>query len=129
MGNSPSLPDIAANATIRHMLNRSSLVIRPLQPYLEWAQSHNDSAPLQDYEVEPTVYLIPEVGSERDEHEVLLKVYPEVFEMELFEWHTDRTAWPKDRSLAVFMKWFKFEIHSIVQDLCSYPLEDDEADA
>ena len=121
--------DTEGTATIRRMLNRSALVIRPLQPFLDWAQSHNESAPLQEYEVEPTVYLIPEVGSDQDEHEVLLKVYPEVFEMELFEWHTDKTAWPKDRSLAVFVKWFKFEIHSVVQDLCSFPLEDDEADA
>ena len=104
------------------MINRAAMVVRPLRPFLNWAKSMNGEVELEDFEKEPNVYLVPEIGSDQEEHEVLLKLYPTIFEKELFEYETTRTKWPKDRSLLVFMNWFKTEIYSIVEDLCSYPV-------
>jgi hypothetical protein len=111
------------------MLNRAALIVRPLQPYWEWAKSLDDTENLPDPEDEQTVYLIPYILSEQHEAEILKRVYAEVFERELYEWHTDDSAWPKKRTFALFKKWFKYEIHSIVEDLCSYPIEADDGDA
>lgn len=109
------------------MLNRSALVVRPKQPFLDWAAQLDDSglAPLADGE--QTIYLIPEYDDDEDAVRILNRVFAEVFERELFAWHTDETAWPKGRNLALFQKWFDVEFHSIVEDLCDFEIIDDEA--
>ena len=108
------------------MINRAAMVVRPLRPFLDWAKSMNGGVELENFEKEPNIYLVPEIGSDQEEHEVLLKVYPTIFEKEIFEYDVTRTQWPKDRSLLVFMSWFKIEIYSLVEDLCSYPISNEE---
>ena len=107
------------------MLNRSALLVSPLEPYLIWAQSLDNSGLIPSAEGEKTVYLVPDAESENDEA-VLRKVWSRVFDNELNQWHTDETAWPEKRSLVMFKKWFKIERHSVVEDLCEYSLEDEE---
>lgn len=109
------------------MLNRCALIVRPKQPYLDWAASLDDSGIVPDPQDEQTVYLIPSFEDDNEGERVLKRVYAEVFERELVAWHTDDTAWPKNRNLAMFRKWFDIELHSIVEDLCGYALADDEA--
>ena len=108
------------------MINRAAMVVRPLRPFLDWAKSMNGDVELEDFEKEPNVYLVPEIGSDQEEHEVLVKLYPTIFEKELFEHEATRTKWPKDRSLLVFMSWFKIEICCLVEDLCSYPIASEQ---
>jgi hypothetical protein len=79
-------------------------------------------------EGEQTVYLVPEFESEAEQRQVLQEVFAEVFERELYGWHTDERAWPKKRTLSLFRQWFSIEMHSVVEDLCAYPIEDDELD-
>ena len=109
------------------MLNRCALVVRPKQPFLDWAASLDDSGLVPDPADEQTVYLIPNFESDVEAERILKKVFAEVFERELDGWHTDETAWPKNRSLATFKQWFHVELHSIVEDLCAYEITDDEA--
>ena len=108
------------------MLNRGVLIVRPRQPYLDWAAGLDDSGILPDVSGEQTVYLIPEFDDDDEAIEILELVYAEVFERELFGWHTDESAWPKDRDLDMFKRWFSIEIHSVVEDLCAEQLVDDE---
>jgi hypothetical protein len=108
------------------MLNRAVLIVRPAKPFLEWAAKLDDSGILPDVEGEQTAYLVPEFESEAEQRQVLQDVFAEVFENELHCWHTDESAWPKKRTLALFRQWFKIEMHSVVEDLCGYPIEDDE---
>ncbi len=75
---------------------------------------------------EKTVYLIPSFEDTAEAEKVLKLVFAEVFERELFGWHTDESAWPKRRTLAIFKEWFKIELHSVVEDLCSDELVDDD---
>lgn len=108
------------------MLNRGVLIVRPKQPYLDWAAQLDDSGLVPDPEGEKTVYLIPEFESDDEAWEILEDVYPEVFERELDGWHTDESAWPQNRTFAMFKEWFDIELQSVVEDLCAYEIEDDE---
>jgi hypothetical protein len=109
------------------MLNRAVLIVRPKQPFLDWAAQVDDSGLVPNVEGEQTVYLVPEFENDNAGQRILRLVYAEVFERELYSWHTDESAWPENRSLAVFRKWFEIELHSIVEDLCDFTLVDDEA--
>jgi hypothetical protein len=109
------------------MLNRGALIVRPKQPYLDWAATLDGSGVVPDVTGEQTVYLIPSFEDDDEAERILKKVYAEIFERELDGWHTDETAWPQNRTLAMFKKWFQVELHSVVEDLCGYELADDEA--
>ena len=109
------------------MVNRGVLIVRPRQPFLDWAAQLDDSGLVPNFEGEETAYLVPEFENDDDAERILRLVYSEVFERELYSWHTDESAWPKNRGLAVFRKWFEIERHSIVEDLCDFQLVDDEA--
>ena len=110
------------------MLNRAALTVKPLEPFFQWAKTLDDSGLIPGEDDESTVYLVPYILSDQHEAEILKQVYADIFERELFEWHTEESDWPKKRTLTVFKQWFKYEFHSIVEDLCSYPIlrEDSE---
>jgi hypothetical protein len=108
------------------MLNRSALIVRPKQPYLDWAAGLDDSGIQPDVEGEQTVYLVPEIEDGRAAEAVLRGVFVEIFERELYRWHTDEAAWPTKRTFAMFKQWFRVEFHSIVEDLCGYEFVDDD---
>ncbi len=108
------------------MINRGSVIVRPKQPFIDWAEKLDDSGLVPNPEGERTVYLIPEYDDDVEALEVLSKCFDIIFEEELMGWHTDESAWPKNRSFSMFREWFSFEFHSLVEDLCDYPLVDDE---
>ena len=110
------------------MINRGVLIVRPKQPFLDWAAGLDDSGVLPNVTGEQTVYLIPEFEMPDEAQSILKKVYLEVFENELWGWHTDESAWPKKRDLKTFREWFAIELHSVVEDLCDYEIikEDDD---
>lgn len=108
------------------MLNRAALIVRPKQPYLDWAANLDDSGIVPDPEDEQTVYLVPEFDDQEGAARVIKRIFSEIFERELFGWHTDESAWPQKRTLAVFREWFQIEAHSIVEDICDTELFDDE---
>ena len=109
------------------MLDRGALIVRPKQPYLDWAASLDDSGLVPNPDDEQTVYLVPGFEDDKEAARVLRRVCGEVFARELRAWHTDESAWPGNRTLALFKRWFHFELHSVVEDLCDDALDDDEA--
>lgn len=109
------------------MLNRGVVIVRPKQPYLDWAGGLDDSGVLPSVEDEQTVYLIPSFEDDEEAESILKEIYEEIFESELHGWHTDESAWPKKRTFAVFKQWFHIELHSVVDDLCAYEIADDDA--
>jgi len=109
------------------VLNRSSLIVRPKQPFLDWVNSYDGSSfPSSEVDHDQTVYLIPEYLNELDSHQVLKQVYETIFELELEGWCLDEGKWPNLRTLAIFKEWFTVEFHSMVIDLCGDPLIEDE---
>jgi hypothetical protein len=84
------------------MINRGVLIVRPKQPFLDWATSLDDSGLLPNVDGEQTVYLIPDFDTPDDADSVIEEVYHEIFENELSGWHTDESAWPVNRDLKTF---------------------------
>jgi len=108
------------------MLNRSALIVRPAQPYIEWAKSLPDADEiLPRSDGERTVYLVEEILGLSDQDLILKVSFKEIFERELYGWCTDEDMWPQKRTLQMFKQWFTIEFHSVVEDLLDAPLEED----
>ena len=110
------------------MLNRSAVVVKPRQPFLDWLHMADPTSrrlTLGELAREPTIYLIPECDTEDDVREILQELCEEIFSEQLAGWFTDERTWPADRSFDVFSRWFDYRHHSVLIDLCDEPLTDE----
>jgi len=116
-------------------LDRSSLVVRPRKPLIDWVNALSDEdghkisvAEAQD---NPEIFLIPEV---EDEHGLALALathHEEIFEHLLWSWVVDESLWPKERSVEMLLSWCDVELAGTVFDLPEEPIHayvDDEPD-
>jgi hypothetical protein len=109
------------------MLNRSAVVVRPRQPFVDWLKSV-EGLELPDVtldQLEKTLYLVPDYEDPDDADKVLKKVCDEIFWRELAGWYTDEETWPRDRNLKVFKQWFDVEHFDVVEDVSGGPIVDD----
>ena len=53
------------------MINRGVVIVRPKQPYLDWAAGLDDSGVVPDPNEEQTVYLLPSYDDEAEAWETL----------------------------------------------------------
>ena len=67
----------------------------------------------------------PECDTKGDVQKALRKLCGEIFVEQLAPWLTDEETWPQDRSFAVFCRWFDWQHHALLIDLCNEPLTDD----
>jgi len=109
------------------MINRSAVVVKPKQPYIDWASGLDDSGIVPNPDTEQSVYLIPPFDDDEHAKRILRKLYPVIFESELEAWHLLEAAWPQNRTYALFLKWFEVSFHSMVDDLGSGRILDDDA--
>ena len=110
------------------MLNRSAIVVKPKQPFLDWlhrADPTSSDLTIRELVHEPTIYLIPECETDDEVTKTLRERCEEIFNEQLSGWFTDRRTWPRDRSFEVFCRWFDFQYHSVLVDLCDEPLISD----
>jgi hypothetical protein len=106
-------------------INRSLVILKPKQPFLDWARTLDDedkNLTLEQLAEDSTAYLIPELWQESDQRSLLESHYDVFFEEQLSGWWTDEAAWPKKRDLNMFLDWFEVEFHSLVFDLCDEPI-------
>ena len=82
----------------------------------------NKDITLAELTSEPSVYLIPESGTDERLMRNLRKFCAEIFVEELDAWYRDEEVWPQDRSFNVFRLWFEYKHHSLVFDVSSKPL-------
>ena len=71
------------------MINRSALVVKPGQPFLDWLHRVDRTSvelTREDLRREPTIYLLPEWETEREALEYLACVSNEIFEEQLNGW-------------------------------------------
>jgi hypothetical protein len=104
-----------------HMVNRSALLVKPAQPFLDWLHRVDPTSAqlkLEDLAREPTIYLLPEWETEEEALEHLAAVSSEIFEEQLNGWYRVPSVWPDDRELNAFLRWFDCSFHSVVVDLC-----------
>ena len=106
-------------------LNRSAIVVKPKQPFLDWLHAADPTSlelTLFNLVREPAIYLIQECDTNEDVAEVLRELCEEIFEEQLAGWYTDTATWPRDRSFDAFCRWFDYQHHSMLVDLCDEPL-------
>ncbi|HSH82471.1 MAG TPA: hypothetical protein VLA19_28405 [Herpetosiphonaceae bacterium] len=101
------------------VINRAVAVIKPRQPYLDWAKSipgPADDVTLDEVRTDCTAILIPDFDDPAEAEAFIATIAGDLFEMELDSWDRDPRTWPVNRSYAIFREWFDVEIHSIVLD-------------
>lgn len=110
------------------LLNRSALVVRPRQPFVDWVgtldSEHSgldEPLTLAQHREEGRVYLVAErelvdLKGALEEH------YLELFENELAAWDELALCWPESLSLVLFLDWFEVEPLLLAFDLAEQPL-------
>ena len=103
------------------MVNRSAIVVRPAQPFLDWLHQVDPTSAqltLEDLRREPTIYLLPEWETKEEALEHLAEVSSEIFKEQLNGWYRVPSVWSEDRELNAFLGWFDCSFHSMVFDVC-----------
>ena len=101
-------------------INRSAVVIKPKQPFIDWLNSipdENIDFTLEQISEDNITFLIPEHDNPEDSKNYIRKRFDQIFEWELWGWITTEELWPKKRTWKMFQKWFDVEINSEVFDL------------
>lgn len=109
-------------------VERSVVIVRPRQPYADWANGIDDDAPrfdLSTHRNEPTAYLVDNPDDLDDLDAVLRKCWRDIFEEELDGWMRDPECWPGNRSFSIFKQWFDCELIVSVTDQGSEPIYGD----
>lgn len=102
-------------------LKRTAIIVKPREPYIQWANSLDDGGVKlgEDFEPEHTVYLIEAMADYEVDIEAMIEPHHKfIFEEELNEWHGRESDWPVKRDLATFLEWFEVAYHSVIIDLC-----------
>lgn len=110
-------------------VNRSVLVVRPKQPYLDWVHSLDDESKkvtLDDLRRDCTALLVPLVEDDDHQDQILATIFKDVFEHELCSWMRDPAVWPRIRDLAMFEVWFDLEFCSMTMDVVGGRIETEE---
>jgi hypothetical protein len=97
------------------VLNRSAIVVKPKEPFLDWLHAVDPSSrDLAFLELvrEPSICLIPECDTDDDVADVLHELCEEIFGEQLAGWYADISTWPRNRSFDVFCHWFDNQHHS-----------------
>ena len=112
---------------LQFVVNRSVMMLIYKQPFLDWLCSHNPDASknftLEDLRFDTDTFLIPKFYDPYELVEWVEKRWRVLFESILFDWTTDESMWPKNRTLEMFREWFIMDIHSIAWDLVDEPLK------
>jgi hypothetical protein len=121
---------MTASLSESRMLNRSAIILRAKQPFLEWLWQLPDPVEtdmtLEKVNREPQIYLLPQYGMVDEQQELLRDCYEHLFTSQLEGWWTDEADWPSKRDFEMFNAWFEAQFHSVIQDLVGYPLLDDD---
>jgi len=117
----------------RFTINRSVIILRHQQPFLDWLMSADPEPPkhltLADLEEDGDAFLIPgepAIDNTADAVKWVEQRWAMLFEHVLRDWLTDEELWPRKRTLKMFRQWFAVEYRSMVWDLTNEPLEIEE---
>jgi hypothetical protein len=106
--------------------NRLLVVLRPRQPFIDWANSFVElDEPRHEVEEErsrPSAFLIPIFDYYEDAEEWLEQNFGLLFETQLWQWIGESGDWPQDRSWKAFTDWFDVELLPAPWDVVAEPL-------
>jgi hypothetical protein len=110
-------------------INRSAIVVRPAQPFLDWLHRVDPTSAhleLEDLQREPTIYLVAECDCQEQAMEHLGESVRDIFEEQLNGWYRVPAVWPVKRDVTTFHSWFEISFHSMIVDLCDNVLQHEE---
>ena len=110
-------------------INRSVAIIRPKQPFIDWANQLPDAeskTSLEDLKDDCLAILIPNYEDNDEANGYIDEMAEDIFEEELFSWCTHKPWFPKNRTKKMFWDWFEVEFHSIVIDQCRNAIKKEE---
>lgn len=111
------------------VINRSVAVIKPKQPFIDWANQLPDAGfqvSAKDFQDDCLAVLIPEYDDDREARRHIDNLYKSIFADELLGWCTNKKQWPKHRTKKMFWQWFDVEFHSVVIDPSEDEIEKEE---
>jgi hypothetical protein len=85
-----------------HIIDRSIAIIKPKQPYVDWANQlpdANSEASLDDLQRDCFALLIAEYDNGEEAIEHINEMWEDLFEEKLLGWSTNEDWWPKERTL------------------------------
>ena len=117
----------------RFTVNRGLVILLPKQPVLDWILRVDPNPPditLSELRSEPDSFLVPQRGieTEQDAERWVHRRWKMFFELFLFDWYTEESWWPKQRSLKLFKEWFDIQYSSMVWDLSDESLNHEDWD-
>jgi hypothetical protein len=110
------------------MLNRSVIIVKAKQPFINWLKALPELADvtLEKWNEDGVAYLLPDIDDNKDDLDSLLPLcFDLIFERELAAWRQDERDWPATRDMPAFLAWFEPQLRSVVLDLVDGPLQDD----
>ena len=107
-----------------NFVNRAAIVVRPKEPFFDWARSLEGGVP-ENTKPWSSVYLVDRDAKD-DAKKIVSRNYSAIFEEQLEGWLRVPDEWPAPRTLALFEKWFDAQVADLVLDLSYRPLRHDE---
>lgn len=111
------------------LVNRAAFVVRPRQPYLDWAAALDATEGVDlagSLKGRVSVYLVKEDPKEEDETPPLKDYFRRIFEAELEAWSLDENEWPENLTMKLFLEWFEVVGESMVVDLEDMDIDSEE---
>ncbi|WP_194767306.1 hypothetical protein [Tamlana sp. I1] len=105
-------------------INRSAIIIKPKQPFLDWFSDLNPEDDFEDELKQTNIYLIDE--DTEDVEKFLRKKFDKFFKMELEEWHDNKKEWPQKRNYKMFNLWFQVDVSEMIYDIEKRPVKKSE---
>ena len=101
-------------------INRAALIVRPRQPYVDWANSVDDEGPraiLQELRTDPSIYLVKSIDFTEDFDLLVDDSWEWIFREQLNGWMRDVDSWPENKTRGMFLEWFDCELSTMIWDM------------
>ncbi|MDF7676306.1 hypothetical protein PT286_06115 [Neisseriaceae bacterium ESL0693] len=102
-----------------YFVDRSAVVLKPTQVFLDWLKSSDEDMPditLAQLQSNCTTLLVPEFDTPEEVIGYIGEHFQPVFEAELAGWEVDKKVWPA-LDLTEFWRFFTVEVHDMVLDM------------
>ncbi|MDO4695955.1 MAG: hypothetical protein Q4A49_00240 [Neisseria sp.] len=103
-----------------YFVDRSAVVLKPTQVFLDWLKSTDENAPeltLEQIRSNCTVYLVPEFDTPEAVVAYFDECYEKIFQAEVSAWEENPEKWPESMDLQAFWRFFDVEINDMVLDM------------
>jgi hypothetical protein len=111
--------EVTPNDFEENYINRSAIILKPLQPFVDWLNNLYPNDEIGDIR-EINTYLVADEIEDLETY--LKKKFDKLFMMELEEWHTNKKEWPQKRNYKMFNLWFRVETSQMIYDLEKKPI-------